>query len=162
MILTQLLVKGHSLRATWSPHLYCCWCPLVCAKLLPWISLEPCWLPSRSGLNVLFLLPVSLSLGNHATKSDTPCDNRSPIFFLTFSSSQGSEPISETRTMCPWTQCPIRPLLKLLPSSFSQKLPYYLRQSSSQWAHQQTNVTFFFFFWIQTGTLTLANISPLW
>lgn len=32
-------------------------------------------------------------------KSNSPCDNRSPIFFLKFNSSQGSEPISETGTI---------------------------------------------------------------
>lgn len=142
-------------------HLYCC-CPLVRAKLLTCISLEPCWLPSRSGRNALFLLPVSLSPGNqrscaHAPKSDSPCGQQVPYFLPQVHLLSGLRANIWDRHYCVLEpNFPIRPLLKLLLSSFSQKLPYHLCQSSSQSAHQQTNGTFL----LDPETLILANLNP--
>ena len=62
-----------------------------------------------------------------------------------------SRPRNRTRSL-------IRPLLKCLPSFFSQKVPSYLCKSCSQWAHQQQMEMS-----ARTQRLSpLANLSPLY
>ena len=72
--------------------------------------------------------------------------------WVAYTFSRGSSrPRNRTRSL-------IRPLLKCLPSFFSQKVPSYLCKSCSQWAHQQQMEMS-----ARTQRLSpLANLSPLY
>lgn len=127
-------------------HLYCC-CPLVRAKLLTCVSLE------HAGFQAevvrmpcsFFLCPCHLETKELCTCPQVwqPLWQQVPYFLPQVHLLSGLRANIWDRDYCVLEpNFPIRPLLKLLPSSFSQKLPYHLCQSSSQSAHQQTNGTF--------------------